>query len=140
MRTPRKARRRRGFTIVEIMVVVVIIGVLASMILPKVFFRIGQAKHNTARQQLNVLEQAIELFSTDYERLPEQLTDLVECPPDIPEDKWVPPTIKRKNLLDPWDRIYEYRCPGEHGVYDLFSLGRDGQLGGEKEDEDIVNW
>jgi len=137
----RRNNRRRGFTIVEIIVVVIIIGALAGMIMPKIFGRIGQAKQSVATQQMGELEKAIDLFCTDYERLPVDLEELVNRPGDIPEDKWVSPTIKSKHLLDPWGAKWQYRVPSEHGGhYDLFSLGRDGAVGGEKEDADIVNW
>ena len=91
-------------------------------------------------QQVGQIEQAIDLFCTDYERMPIDLDELVTRPGDIPEEKWNPPTIKPKNLLDPWGRPFEYRQPGEHGIYDLLSLGRDGALGGESEDADVTNW
>jgi general secretion pathway protein G len=137
----RRNSRRRGFTIAEIIVVVIIIGVLGAMIAPKLFSKIGQAKHSVAVQQMGELEKAVDLFCTDYERFPADLDELVDRPSDIPEEKWNPPTIKAKNLIDPWGRTWEYRVPSEHGgYYDLFSLGRDGAAGGEKDDADIVSW
>ncbi len=132
--------RSVGFTIVEILVVVVIIAVLATMIVPRFFGRVESAKHGVAKQKLVEIEKAVEMFSYDYGRLPEALDELVNRPADIPEEKWNPPTLKAKDLLDPWAREYVYKRPGEHGPYDLYSLGADGQAGGEKENEDITNW
>ena len=133
-------RRRTAFTIVEILVVVLVIAVLATMIVPRFFGEVGRAKHSVAKTKLVEIEKAIETFSYEYERLPESLDELVNRPADIPEEKWSPPRIKAKDLLDPWEREYVYTKPGEHGPYDLFSLGADGQPGGEKEDADITNW
>lgn len=143
---PTHQRRRRGrrlaggFTFVEILVVVLIIAVLATLIVPRFFGRIGTAKRGVARQKLVEIEKAIEMFSYDYERFPRTLQELVERPADIPEDTWNTPTLKAKDLKDPWGREFVYRRPGEHGTFDLLSYGKDGQPGGEKEDADVVNW
>ena len=122
-------RRRGGFTIVEILVVVVIIGVLATMIVPKLFSKVGKAKQSVAKQKLAVLEGVVETFSAEYGRLPESLDDLVQRPADIPEEMWETPTVKPKDLLDPWGRTFIYKQPGDHSVYDLYSLGKDEQEG-----------
>ncbi|KKL07703.1 hypothetical protein LCGC14_2583360 [marine sediment metagenome] len=140
MRRTRAARGRRGgFTIVEILVVVIIIAVLATLIVPAYFGRVGSAKRSVAKRNLAVIESAIEMFSSDYGRLPEGLDELVERPADVAEMDWNPPALKPKNLKDPWSRAYLYQAPGEHGAYDLYTLGRDGQEAGEKEDADVVN-
>ena len=131
---------RTAFTLVEILVVVVIIAVLMTMIVPRFFGRVGQAKQSVARQKLGVLETAVEMFGNDYDRLPDRLDELVNRPADIPDEKWNRPTVKAKDLLDPWGQEFLYKKPGDHGAYDLLSLGADGQEGGEKEDADIVNW
>ena len=137
-------KRRAGFTIVETIVVVVIIAVLASMILPRLFGRVGTAKQGVAKTKLAEIEKAIEIFSIDYGRYPEMLDELVYRPADIPEEKWNLPMVKPKDLLDPWERQYIYAYPGdqddEGGAYDLNSLGADGEVGGEKENADITNW
>lgn len=141
MRKPtRDRRRRRAFTMVEILVVVIIIGVLATMIVPKFFGRIGESRHSVAVRNLSAIEGAIDMFSYDYRRLPENLDELVTRPADIDEADWNHPSIKAKELVDPWGRQFIYTKPGEHGPYDLSSLGADGQPGGEKENEDINNW
>ena len=141
MRAQRQSqRRRRGFTIVEVLVVVLIIGVLATLIVPRLFGRVGTAKQAVAKQKVEVISQAICLFQGDYGRLPQSLDELVNRPGDIPEERWVQPTLRPKDLLDPWGRMLIYRCPGSHDVYDLYSLGADGQEGGEGDNADIVNW
>jgi general secretion pathway protein G len=133
-------RGRAGFTMVEILVVVVIIAALATLILPRYFSKIGTAKVSIAKQKLAEIEKAVEMFSIEYGRLPADLEELVVRPADIPEDKWSQPALKEKDLLDPWDRPFQYFVPGDHGPYDLMSLGADGETGGEKENADIVNW
>ena len=133
-------RRAAAFTIIEIMVVVIIIAALATMIAPKFFGHIGKTKQTVAGQKLKAIENVIDAFYLDYERLPESLDDLVVRPADIPEEKWEDPPIKSKDLLDPWGNRYVYRQPGEHSKYDLYTLGKDGQPGGEKDNADITNW
>jgi general secretion pathway protein G len=133
--------RRTGFTIVEILVVVIIIGVLAALIAPKFIGRIGAAKHSVAQQKVQEIEKAIEMFHYDYGRFPEAIEELVTRPDDVAEDKWQPPTVKSKDLLDPWGRAFVYSVPGDHDQsFDLYSLGADGQEGGEGENADVVNW
>ena len=139
-RTHRARRRRGGFTIVEILLVVVIIAALASLIAPRVLWRVGATKHKLAGTKLKQIEQAISLFRHDYERYPESVQELVMRPADIPEEKWNPPTLKAKDLLDPWQREYLYKFPGDHDAYDLWSLGADGEDGGERENADVNNW
>ena len=133
-------RIRPGFTLVELIVVGVILAVMAMVVIPTFIGRIGQAKQNVAVQKLTEIVKAIEMFSYDYGRLPENIEDLVTRPADIPEDEWNHPTLKAKDLIDPWERHYIYKQPGDHGPYDLYSLGKDSQEGGEDEDADAVNW
>ena len=140
MKEKNRKRNSSGFTIVEILVVVIIIAVLASMIAPKFFRHIGQAKQSVAKNNIIALESAIDIFSVDYGRLPENLEELVTRPADIAEEKWQTPSIKAKDLIDPWERQYLYKQPGDNGPYDLYSLGKDGQESGKDEDADIVNW
>ena len=138
----RYARARHAFTIIEIMVVVVIIGVLAGLIVPQLVGRLGRSKQNVARQQVEQISMAINLFYTEYERHPIALDELVMRPTDIDASVWMPPTLKAKHLQDPWDRTYIYVYPGDHlpDSFDLASFGRDGEAGGQGEDTDIVNW
>ena len=129
-----------GFTIVEILVVVIIIAALATMIVPQLFSKIGKSRQAVARQKVLEIEKAIEMFCTEYDRLPENLDELVSRPADISEAKWDPPVLKAKDLLDPWERKFQYKQPGDHGTYDVYSLGKDGKVGGEKDDADVNNW
>jgi general secretion pathway protein G len=125
---------------VEIIVVVIIIAALAGLILPRFFGRVGSAKQSVAKQKLSEIEKAVDMFSYDYGRLPISLDELVSRPSDVSEDKWNPPSLRSKDLVDPWGREFLYQQPGEHGTYDLMSYGADGQPGGEKENADVVNW
>jgi general secretion pathway protein G len=140
MNTIRKKRTRAAFTMVEIIVVVIIIAALAGLILPKFIGRVGSAKQSVAKQKLSEIEKAVDTFSYDYGRLPVTLNELVSRPSDVSEEKWNAPSLRSKDLLDPWGREFVYQQPGEHGPYDLMSYGADGQPGGEKENADVVNW
>ena len=119
---------------------VIIIAVLASMIVPNLWERIGQGRQSVAKQKLPQIENAIEIFMIDYSRVPQTLDELITRPADIDEAKWHSPTLKAKDLLDPWERQFIFKQPGDHGVYDLYSLGKDGQEGGDNEDADVCNW
>lgn len=131
---------KRGFTLVELLVVMVIIGLLAALVGPKLFPQLGKAKQGAAKAQIELLGQALDRFRLDEDRYPstqEGLNTLVENPG---LEKWNGPYAKKKQLLDPWGRPYQYQSPGTHGEYDLFSYGRDGAPGGEKEDKDVTSW
>lgn len=142
-----KRRVRRGFTLIEIMVVVVIIGMLATIMVPKVFKKLGKAKHTIARAKMATLESALADFQLDCERLPTEseggLEALLTAPDDMQEEdsKWNGPYLKKSDLLDPWDNPYIYVEEGERnpGSYDLVSLGADGDEGGEDDKKDIYN-
>lgn len=136
----RVRRMARAFTMVEIIVVVIIISVLAALIVPKFFGRVGEAKRSAAKTNIAEIEKAIDMFRYDYERLPNSLDELITQPSDIPAEKWKEPALKAKNLLDPWGRPFVYRNPGQQGIFDLLSLGADGQEGGDGDNADIVNW
>ena len=133
-------RAARAFTLIEIMVVVIVIGVLAALVVPTFIGRAGKAKKAVAQQKISNIETAINLFYQDYSRFPESLQELTTKPSDIPDEQWTPPSLKPKDLDDPWGRPFVYRYPGENGAYDLFSTGADGQPGGEDENADITNW
>ena len=135
-------RRARGFTLLELMVVVVIIGVLAALIAPAVLERAEQAKVTAARTDVSNLMNALKLYRLDNGRYPsgdQGLDALVNKPTvgAIPNN-WKPYLDKLPN--DPWQRPYQYANPGVHGEIDVFSFGADGQPGGEGNDADIGSW
>ncbi len=133
-------KRRSGFTLVEIMVVVIVIGVLAALIVPTFLGRAQKAKRSVAKQKIGTIESAINLFQQDYSRFPDTLEELVSKPADVADDDWLPPSMKPKDLKDPWGNAFVYRYPGEHWAFDLLSLGADGQEGGSGENADVTNW
>ena len=108
---------------------------------PRYFGQIGKSEIKVARAQLDALEKALDQYRLDTGRYPMMetgLASLLERPPD--ESKWSGPYLRKSVPLDPWGRPYVYKLPGEHGEYDLFSYGKDGQPGGTGEAADIVNW
>ena len=93
-----------------------------------------------AQANIATLEGVIDSFMLVYGRYPANLQELIERPADIDEAKWEGPSVKSKDLLDPWEHPYVYKHPGDHGPFDLYTLGKDGQEGGTGEDADITNW
>ncbi|MDA8163376.1 MAG: type II secretion system major pseudopilin GspG [Desulfobacteraceae bacterium] len=133
--------RQAGFTLIELLVVVIIIGLLASLVAPKFFGKLAASKEKTAKAQIELLGEALDSFRLDNGRYPtteEGLNALRQKPAGL--DTWNGPYLPRAVPKDPWGHEYVYKCPGEHGDYDLESYGRDGQPGGEGEDADITNW
>ena len=134
-------KRRRGFTLLELMVVMVIIGLLASYVAPRYFTQVGKSEAKVARAQIDAFEKALDQYRADTSRYPsteQGLAALVKKPSG--EARWDGPYLKRAVPLDPWGRPYQYRAPGEHGDFDVFSLGRDGAPGGAGDSADIGNW
>jgi general secretion pathway protein G len=136
-------RERKGFTFIEIMVVIVLVGLLATLVAPRIFKGMGKAKASIARSKMAIIETALSEFHNDCGRLPtdaEGLEALLTPPQDL-EGKWNGPYLKKSDLLDPWDNPYGYMEQGEHNVgsFDLISLGADGQPGGDGDNADIYN-
>lgn len=135
-------RRNRGFTLLELMVVVVIIGVLAALIAPAVLDRAADAKVTAAKTDISSLMQALKLYKLDNGRFPttdQGLDALLHKPTAGPiPPNWKPYVEKLPN--DPWGHPYQYVSPGAHGDVDVFSFGADGQAGGEGRDADIGSW
>jgi general secretion pathway protein G len=137
----RFSRRPQGFTLLELLVVMVIIGLLAGYVGPKFFGQIGKSEVKAARAQMDALGKALDQYRIDVGRYPSSeqgLAVLVTKPADEP--RWSGPYLSKAVPKDPWHNDYQYRSPGEHGDYDLLSLGRDGRPGGEGEDADLTNW
>lgn len=132
----------RGFTLIELLIVVSVIALLATMVGPSVMRQFGQAKSKTAKIQIANLSTALDAFRVDTGRYPtsdEGLKALIERPGDL--QTWNGPYLAKKIIpQDPWNRPYEYRMPGEHADFDLWSLGADGAEGGEGENADVNSW
>lgn len=134
-------RLTRGFTLLELLVVMVIIGLLAGYVGPKYFSQIGKSEIKVARAQIDALEKALDQYRLDtghYPPMEQGLAALVTRPGNEP--KWDGPYLKKAVPADPWGNPYVYRQPGEHGDFDLLSYGKDGQSGGSGEAADITNW
>jgi general secretion pathway protein G len=130
-----------GFTLLELLVVMVIIGLLAGYVGPKYFSQIGKSEVKTTRAQIDALGKALDQFRLDVGRYPtgeEGLQALNAAPAG--EGRWAGPYLQKAVPMDPWGKPYQYKSPGERGEYDLYSFGKDGQAGGQDESADIGNW
>lgn len=140
----RLRRRRAGFTLIEIMVVIVILGVLAALVVPKIMSRPDEARIVAARQDISSIMQALKLYRLDNSRYPtteQGLTALVTRPTTEPiPNNWKGGGYLEKLPRDPWGQPYQYLNPGVRGEIDVFSFGADGQAGGNGNDADIGNW
>ncbi len=137
-----RGRLARGFTLLELLVVMVIIGLLAGLVAPRYFAQVGKSQIKVAKAQIDSLDKALDQFRLDVGRYPtseEGLQVLVVAPSG--ETRWAGPYLKKGVPADPWGHPYVYEQPGTHGSdFDLFSYGRDGRPGGSGEDADIGNW
>ena len=140
----RKNRKRKAFTLVEMLVVVLIITMLAAFVVPRMFSGIGKTKADLSKAKMAIIENSLARFYIDCGRYPddsEGLEVLVLPPSDMEDGKWNGPYLKRSDLLDLWNNPYIYIAEGEYnpGSFDLVSLGADGMDGGEGDNADIIN-
>lgn len=142
IRTAQGSPRRRGFTLIELLVVLVILGLLAGLVGPQVMRYVGSSKTDTARLQIHDLSAAMDLYRIDVGSYPSNaqgIQALVERPSGV--QRWNGPYLRRNTVPeDPWGRAYHYRFPGEHGPFDIWTNGADGQPGGEGEDQVVASW
>lgn len=141
MRRYSRCKHARGFTLLELLVVLVILGLLVGYVAPRYFGQIGKSEAKAARAQVDALEKALDTYRLDVGHYPstEQGLAALQAAPGN-EAKWQGPYLKKAVPSDPWGRPYIYKAPGEHGEYDLLSFGKDGKQGGTNEDADITNW
>ncbi|NUX51887.1 type II secretion system protein GspG [Paraburkholderia sp. JPY418] len=134
-------RRNGGFTLLELLVVMVIIGLLAGLVAPRYFEQVGKSNTKIARAQIDSLSKALDQYRLDmgvYPTTEEGLQALMTKPQDA--TNWSGPYLQKAVPPDPWGRPYHYRSPGEHGDYDLYSLGKDGKVGGTGENTNVTSW
>jgi general secretion pathway protein G len=140
-RSSSRNRRNAGFTLLELLVVLVILGLLAAIATPQVLNYLARARTQSAGIQINNLASALDLFRLDVGRYPTQeegLASLVTAPDGA--RNWSGPYVKKPEMLnDPWGRPYKYKIPGDHHDYDLYTLGADNAVGGQGENQDISN-
>jgi len=139
--TKRRVYRQSGFTLMELLVVLAILGLLMSLVGPRVLSQLGGAKTKTAAIQIKDLEQSLEMYKLDVGQFPsnsEGLAALVAKPAGT--TGWNGPYLKSDVPLDPWKREYLYKYPGDHSELDIYSYGQNGTPGGEGEDSDVGNW
>ncbi len=136
----RRFHNQGGFTLIELLIVMILLGLLAALVAPKMFQKVGSSKLKVAKAQIGMIGTALDAFRLDVGRYPtrEEGMDALRRNPGV--DGWDGPYMPKDVPLDPWGRAYIYVSPGEHGDYDLCSLGGDGQQGGDGENSDVCSW
>lgn len=134
-----RSPRSRGFTLIELIVVIALIAVLAAVVAPNLLGKASDANRKSAAVQIEKISSSIELYHLETGRYPDQLEDLVNKPQGV--DRWAGPYVRKMSQLqDPWGNELVIKRPGERGSFDLISYGADGRPGGEGDDADITNW
>lgn len=136
----RRKRNERGFSLIELMVVIVILAAIASIVGPRLFKNVGKAKRGTAKTQMAQIEAALDAFRLDVGRYPTSSEGLAALEKDPGVKGWDGPYLKKAVPLDPWQNPYVYVSPGSRAEYELASYGLDGQPGGTGEGEDVNSW
>ena len=144
-RTRPHYRVRAGFTLIELLVTIAIIATLAAIVAPSLFGNIGEARRGTAKSQIQILSLALDAYRLDNETFPtteQGLEALRSVPVADPPPNWKGPYLRQMVPLDPWGRAYVYVAPGlsNPNAYDLYTLGKDGKVGGDGEDSDVTSW
>jgi general secretion pathway protein G len=137
-------KKQQGFTLIEIMVVVVILGILGALVVPNILGRTGEARATAAKSDIQSISNALDLYKLDNHSYPstdQGLEALVTQPSGYPEAKnWNPDGYLKRLPQDPWGNDYQYVSPGSNGAFDLYSLGADSREGGEGDAADVTNW
>lgn len=138
----RIVRSERGFSLIELLVVIIILGLLAGLVGPRLFGRVGQSKQATAKAQIELLGAALDQYRLDVGSYPPSAPGLQALVQNSNVLNWNGPYLKKNFVpVDPWGRPYQYKCcPGDHGDYDIWTLGADGAPGGEGENSDVTSW
>jgi len=137
----RPGLNNRGFSLIEIMIVMIIIGLLASLVGPRLFGQLGKAKQKTAKAQIEMLMAALDAYRLDVGSYPSQQDGLEVLTRNPGLDDWNGPYLAKGNVPeDPWKHPYIYQNPGQHGEVEVYSLGNDNKPGGSGEDADINSW
>jgi len=132
----------RGFSLIELLVVIIILGLLAGLVGPRLFSRVGQSKQAAARAQIELFSAALDQYRLDVGAYPPAGAGLEALVSNQNVPNWNGPYLKKNAVpLDPWGKPYQYKCcPGEHGDFDIWSLGADGAPGGDGENADVMSW
>lgn len=129
-----------GFSLIELLIVMIILGLLASLVGPKMFGKLGMAKQKTAKTQIEMLMTALDAYRLDMGIYPDSQEGLEALMANPGDDRWDGPYLAKELPVDPWGNPYNYANPGEHGEVDIYSYGLDNQPGGDGENSDVVSW